>query len=373
MQENSMQFKKQKKKRGRSENGILIGSIILCIVTLLAITICMIMVFRYRAIQMENITVMNELEEVLMNNTVTYTQDEVDAMITVAVEEAVNQTSEEVSGEFLDKLKELMLSGDGTIAMLRYFYPDDIVMADAGEYYFFPISDELKHNTYNSEQFALDEGQIMTYYEDGEKISHKGFDVSRYQGRIDWEKVAQDDVEYAFIRLGIRGYTEGAIQEDEMFEDNIKGARRNNIDVGVYFFTQAASVAEAEEEAQYVLDMIEPYKVDYPVVIDVEAVSNANARTKNLTKEERTQYCIAFCEIIKNAGYTPMIYGNLKTFMLMLDIEQLEDYDKWLAYYDEQFYFPYDFKVWQYTDAGKVNGIGTDVDLNISFEDLSNE
>ena len=373
MQENNLQIKRHRKKRRRSENGILIGSIVLCVVTLLAITITLMMVFKYRAIQVENITVMNELEQIRMDETVTYTQDEVDTMIAFAVEEAVDQTSEEVSAEFLDKLKQLMLSGEGTTAMLRYFYPDDIVVADAGEYYFFPISDELAHNTYDLEQFVLDEDQIMTYYEDGEMISHKGIDVSRYQGSIDWEKVAGDGVEYAFIRLGIRGYSEGAIQEDETFENNIKGARRNNIDVGVYFFTQATSVKEAEEEAQYVLDLIEPYKVDYPVVIDVEAVSSANARTNNLTKEERTEYCIAFCEKIKNAGYTPMIYGNLKTFMLMLDIEQLEDYDKWFAYYDEQFYFPYDFKVWQYTDTGTVSGIGTDVDLNISFEDLSGE
>ena len=373
MQENKTQTKKHRKKRRRSENGILIGSIILCIVTLIAITICLMTVFRYRAIQMENAVVMNELESIRMDETVTYTQGEVDAMIALAVEEAVNQTSEEVSSEFLNKLKELMLSGDGTTAMLRYFYPNDIVVADAGEYYFFPISDELAHNTYEPEQFALDSDGVMSYYENGDRISHKGIDVSRYQGKIDWEKVAQDDVEYAFIRLGIRGYTEGAIQEDERFEANIKGARRNDIDVGVYFFTQATSVEEAEEEAQYVLDLIEPYRVDYPVVIDVEAVSNANARTRDLTKEERTQYCIAFCEMIRNAGYTPMIYGNLKTFMLMLDIEQLEDYDKWFAYYDEQFYFPYEFKIWQYTDSGKIGGIGTDVDLNISFEDFSND
>lgn len=373
MQEHNLQIKKHRKKRRRNENGILIGSIILCIVTLLSITISLIMVFQYRAVQMENITVMNELETIRADETVTYTQDEVDTMIDHAVEDAVNRTSEEVSGEFLDKLKELMLSGDGATAMLRYFYPDEIVVVDAGQYYFFPISDQLAHNTYDPEQFVPDADGIMTYYENGEKISHKGIDVSRYQGNIDWEKVAEDDVEYAFIRLGIRGYTEGAIQEDSYFEANIKGARRNNIDVGVYFFTQATSVAEAEEEAQYVLDMIEPYKVDYPVVIDVEAVTNANARTKDLTKEERTQYCIAFCEMIKNAGYTPMIYGNLKTFMLMLDFEQLEDYDKWFAYYDEQFYFPYEFKIWQYTDNGKINGIDTEVDLNISFEDLSNE
>lgn len=373
MQEKNLQGKKYKKKRRRSENGILIGSIILCLVTLSAITICLMMVFRYRAVQMENTVVMNELESIRMDETVTYTQGEVDAMIAHAVAEETERTTKEVSDEFLDKLKELMLSGDGTTAMLRYFYPNDIVVADAGEYYFFPILDELAHNTYDINKFVLDGNQIMHYYENGEEIARKGIDVSKYQGRIDWAKVASDDVDYAFIRLGIRGYTEGAIQEDETFEANIKGARKNDIDVGVYFFTQAVSVEEAEEEAQYVLDMIEPYRVDYPVVIDVEAVTNANARTRELTKEERTEYCIAFCEKIKNAGYEPMIYGNLKTFMLMLDIEQLEDYEKWFAYYDEEPYFPYTFEVWQYTDKGKVDGINTEVDINISFGDWGDE
>lgn len=373
MQVKNIQGKKNKKKRRRSENGILIGSIILCLVTLSAITICLMTVFRYRAVQMENTVVMNELESIRMDETVTYTQGEVDAMIAHAVAEEAERTTKEVSDEFLDKLKELMLSGDGTMAMLRYFYPNDIVVADAGEYYFFPILDELAHNTYDLNKFMPDGNQIMHYYENGEEIARKGIDVSKYQGKIDWAKVASDDVDYAFIRLGIRGYTEGAIQEDETFETNIKGARKNDIDVGVYFFTQAVSVEEAEEEAQYVLDMIEPYRVDYPVVIDVEAVTNANARTRELTKEERTEYCIAFCEKIKNAGYEPMIYGNLKTFMLMLDIEQLEDYEKWFAYYDEEPYFPYAFEIWQYTDKGKVDGINTEVDLNISFGDWGDE
>lgn len=373
MRDNYLQGKKHKKKRKRNENGILIGSIILCIVTLSAITVSLMVVFKYRAVQMENTVVMNELEAIRMDETVTYTQGEADAMIAHAVEDAVERTRQEVSGEFLDKLKELILSGDGTTAMLRYFYPDEIVVADAGKYHFFPISDELAHHTYDLNKFVLDGKQIMHYYENGEEIAHKGIDVSKYQGEIDWEKVAEDDVKYAFIRLGIRGYTEGEILEDETFLDNIKGARKNDIDVGVYFFTQATSVEEAEEEAQYVLDTIEPYKVDYPVVIDVEAVANANARTKELTKEERTKYCIAFCEMIKNAGYEPMIYGNLKTFMLLLDMGQLEDYEKWFAFYDEELYFPYNFKIWQYTDQGKVDGIDTDVDINISFGDWGDE
>lgn len=374
MREYHLQSKRHKKKRKRSENGILLGSIILCVVTLFAITICLMMVFKYRAVQMENAVVMDELEAIRMDETVTYTQSEVDAMLARTTEEVSQRAAEETQREFLDKMKEFALSDESTTAMFRYFYPDEIVLADAGEYYFFPISDELRHNTYSQEQFVLDEDRIMAYYDgDGRRISHKGIDVSRYQGEIDWEKVAQDEVEYAFIRLGIRGYTEGAIQEDEQFEKNIRGARNNDIAVGVYFFTQATSVEEAEEEAQYVLDKIAPYKVDYPVVIDVEAVANRRARTRELTKEERTQYCIAFCEKIRAAGYTPMIYGNLKTFMLMLDLEQLEDYDKWFANYDDRFYYPYDFKIWQYTDEGSVDGIDAAVDLNISFEDPTDE
>lgn len=369
----NLRSKKHKKRRRRSENGILAGSIILCLVTLAAITVCLVMVFKYRSIQMENTVVMNELESIRMDETVTYTQGEVDAMLANAVAETADRTTQEVSAEFLSKLKELMVSGDGTLEMLRYFYPDEIVLADAGQFHFFPISEKLAHHTYDLSKFVKDGNQVMGYYDNNGWISHKGIDVSKYQEEIDWKEVASDGVEYAFIRLGIRGYTKGEILIDDNFEDNIKGALHNDIDVGVYFFTQAVSVEEAEEEAQYVLDALEPYKVEYPVVIDVEAVSNANARTKELTKEERTQYCIAFCDMVREAGYTPMIYGNMKTFMLMLDLEQLEEYDKWVAFYDEPMYYPYDFKIWQYTNEGKVAGIEGDVDLNISFEDAEDE
>lgn len=373
MQENNLQVKKRKKKHKRGENTTLIGSIILCLVTLSAITVCMVMMFKYRSAQLEQVEVMNELDELRVEQEATYTQAEVDEMLMKAVDEAVLETSEEVSGEFLGKLKELMLSGDGATAMLRYFYPDEIVLYDAGQYYFFPISDKLAHHTYDLEQFSPDENGIMHYYENGNAVSHKGIDVSKYQEKIDWSAVAGDGVEYAFIRLGIRGYTKGEIIEDSTFEDNIEGALDHDIDVGVYFFTQALSAEEAEEEAQFVLDAIEPYDVKYPVVLDVEAVLSENSRTADLTKEERTAYCIAFCEKIKNAGYRPMIYGNLKTFMLLLDLEKLEEYDKWFAFYGEEVYFPYAFKVWQYSDTGSVAGIEGDVDLNISFGDLADE
>lgn len=368
MQENHLQGKRGRKKRRRSENSILAGSIFLCIVTLTAVTICLVMVFQYRTVRQKNTAVMNELEAIRLDEEATYSQAEVDALIDNAVEEARQKAEEETGEAFLNQLKERMTSGEGATDMLRYFFPDEIVVADAGQYYFFPILEELAKNTYDPEAFMADGDGVMHYYKDGERISHKGIDVSKYQDKIDWEKVASDEVEYAFIRLGIRGYTEGEIIEDETFEDNIKGALKNDIDVGIYFFTQALSEEEAEEEAEYVIESIAPYQVKYPVVLDVEAVTNTKARGNDLTSEERTKYCIAFCEKIREAGYTPMIYGNLKTFTLLLNIEELEAYDKWFAYYDESYYFPYDFKIWQYTNKGKIAGIKGDVDLNISFE-----
>lgn len=368
MQENQMQGKRHKKKRRRSENSILAGSILLCIVTLTAVTICLVMVFQYRALQQKNTETMNELETIRLEEEASYSQDEVDAMIEAAVQETEEKTGEEVSNEFLGRLKTLMSSGESTTDMLRAFFPEEIVVADTGRYYFFPIQESLAKNTYDPDAFQTDEDGVIHYYQDGERVSHKGIDVSRYQDTINWSRVADDEVEYAFIRLGIRGYTTGEIMEDESFQRNIKGALDNDIDVGVYFFTQAMSVEEAEEEAEFVLESINPYQVKYPIVLDVEAVTSSEARANDLSSEERTKYCIAFCEKIKEAGYTPMIYGNLKTFMLMLHIEELEEYDKWFAYYDEAYYFPYDFKIWQYTNKGRVSGISGDVDLNISFE-----
>lgn len=369
MREKKVQMKRKSRRQRRSENGILFGSIILCIVTLSAVTLCLVLVFNYRASQVEAEKMREEIARLQEN----YTQEEVDAMIASEKENAALAASEETEDALLLRMKELMLSGDGAVNMLRQFFPDEIVLVDSNQYYFFPIQDNLAKHAFLPENFVHTEDELIEYYDNGELISHKGIDVSRYQEEIDWTKVAGNGVEYAFIRLGIRGYTEGEIKEDDTFEYNINGALDNGIEAGVYFFTQAISVEEAEEEAQFVLDAIEPYDVTYPVVLDVEAVNQDNARTKDLTKEERTEYCIAFCEKIRQAGYTPMIYGNLKSFLLLLDMEKLENYEKWFAYYDDQLYFPYNVRVWQYTDTGSIEGIGTDVDINISFGNFSGE
>ena len=214
-------------------------------------------------------------------------------------------------------------------------------------------------------------GKEFEYVEDGVTTSIKGIDVSQYQGDIDWEKVADDGVKFVFIRAGYRGYGTGKLVQDSKFEDNIIGALKNGIAVGVYFVPQSISVEEAIEEADFVLDMIKPYNVTWPIVLDLENAGTATspARTADLTAEERTTYVLAFCDRIKEFGYLPMLYSNIGWYMDRLELSRLTLVDKWFAQYFNRPFFPYEFTVWQYTDSGSVDGIKGNVDFDISFKD----
>lgn len=252
--------------------------------------------------------------------------------------------------------------------MLRYFFPENIIFYDEGNYEFIPVSNTLKKHALLGQNFKMLESGEITYEENGVVTSHKGIDVSKYQEIIDWQAVSEDGVEYAFIRLGIRGYSSGEIVIDDYYQRNMENASKAGVKTGVYFFTQAITIDEAIEEAEFVIENLKGYQVDYPVVYDVEMITNGNGRANSLTKEERTAITLAFCEKIKEAGYTPMIYGNVKCFTKMLDMNVLEEYEKWYAFYDSYMYFPYQVSIWQYSDKGTVKGIKGKVDLNISYK-----
>ena len=125
---------------------------------------------------------------------------------------------------------------------------------------------------------------------------------------------------------------------------------------------------EAQEEAAFVIENLAEYDVPYPVVFDVEMITGQDGRANNLTMQERTDITIAFCEAVKAAGYTPMIYGNVKCFTKMLDMTKLEQYEKWYAFYDKYMYFPYEVSMWQYSEKGTVDGIEGTVDMNIAYK-----
>ncbi len=284
------------------------------------------------------------------------------------IEEIKAQARQEGAQEVLLQLEEGLNSSTGLVGVLRELYDDKLVVASSGKYHFIPINPNMKQHSYVTEELAFLSDGSLEYIKDGQVISHKGIDVSKHQGEIDWAKVASDGVEFAFIRVGNRGYGTGAIVEDAQFEANIKGALSNGIQVGVYFFSQAINEEEAMDEAQFVLEKIAPYKIQCPVVIDVEKVSDSEARMNQISLEQRTSNTLVFLETVEAAGYEVMLYHNMEMGTLMLDMEQFEDYSKWFAYYNKEIYYPYVFDVWQYSDKGKVDGITGDVDLNISFK-----
>lgn len=256
--------------------------------------------------------------------------------------------------------------GEGVLKMLRDIYTDDIVYYD-GKYKFEPINKELALSTIDLKGFEKDKYGHYIYKENGKVVGHKGIDVSKYQGDIDWKKVKEDGIEFAIIRIGYRGYGSGQLVMDENAIANLKGASDAGIDIGVYFFTQAIDEEEAKEEADYIIKAIKKYNVTYPIVIDTEPISGDEARSDALSAKERTEVVAAFCERVKEKNYKPMIYANIKWFITALDMTKLEDYDKWFAYYDDELYFPYKIAMWQYSGTGRVSGITGDVDLNVYF------
>lgn len=294
----------------------------------------------------------------------TYTREELDAKVSEAVEAAKAETSAEI----LNGIQSGLESGQTYVETLRPYYPDDLLVVSNGKFNFVPIQENLKMNDHTEENLNILETGEYQYVKDGQVISHKGIDVSKHQGEIDWQQVAEDGVEFAFIRVGLRGYGSGKLVEDEYFEQNVQGALSAGIKVGVYIYSQAINEEELLEEANLVLEKIAPYKIECPVVFDVEKVSGSNGRMNALSLEERTNLTLLFCQTIENAGYKPMIYHNMEMGALMLDLETLEDYDKWFAYYNPDFYYPYEYKIWQYSHKGSVKGIQGEVDLNISFE-----
>ena len=298
-----------------------------------------------------------------------------DYITTIEADKLVEEAVSNAQGELLDEIRGSMENGETTLTLLEKLFPELIITADKGRYHFFEVNPELAKNDFNYEDLSYpvkneetgDYEGFVTLAESAGMETRKGIDVSKFQGKINWKKVADEDIEFAYMRLGYRGYGSGKIVLDDTFEYNIEKAKAAGLDVGVYFFTEAVNEKEGIEEAEFVLENLEDYKVDLPIVIDVEESASSDSRTKDLTKEERTDAVIAFCERIKEAGHEVMIYGNTKSFMVMMDNEKLEDYDKWFAYYKYPLRFPYKMKMWQYTSSAEVDGIEGGVDVNIMF------
>jgi len=189
-----------------------------------------------------------------------------------------------------------------------------------------------------------------------------GIDVSAHNGKIDW-KAVKDEVDFAFIRVGARGYTDGNIALDKKAKYNLKNAAKYGVPVGVYIYSQAINEEEAEEEAAFVLQHIKGYDVSLPVVIDFEYAYKNGEKVGRLaeakmTNSSRTKLLNAFCAKVKKGGYTPGIYASSYIYKYYLNMRKLDENAViWVADYNEKVTYGGDYDIWQYSNRGTCDGV----------------
>ncbi|SEQ09975.1 Lyzozyme M1 (1,4-beta-N-acetylmuramidase), GH25 family [Lachnospiraceae bacterium RM5] len=212
------------------------------------------------------------------------------------------------------------------------------------------------------------------------QIMH-GIDVSSHQGDIDWAQVKDAGINFAYIRVGYRGYENGKLCKDSMADKNIREAKANGILVGAYFFSQAITETEAMEEASLTLNYISGYQMDLPVVIDWE--TGKGYRTLGKSGEDLAGIISVFCDTVSANGYTPMVYMNCTDFTSRIGGTGITSrYASWLAWYFKEYngnnyaanVFKYgdlmpktefNYYIWQYSSKGSIPGISTRVDMDI--------
>lgn len=207
-----------------------------------------------------------------------------------------------------------------------------------------------------------DSGGNSGGFDDFEEVEWFGIDISRYQGAIDWNAVKSSGVEFAFIRASIGDGAAPRSGEDILFRHNAAKALEAGLKVGAYHYLWAESVEEAIAEAKFFVKTIEPYALDFPVVLDFE-----DPTQENLGKAKLTAIAKAFLDEVKAAGYYPMIYANKNWMVNYLDMNKLSDYEVWLAEWRSAPTYSGNFGVWQFSSRGKVSGINGDVDLNLCY------
>lgn len=221
-------------------------------------------------------------------------------------------------------------------------------------------------NPYNQFDFQYNRNNYLLCVK---QDSYPGVDVSSFQGKIDWPKVAASGIRFAMVRLGYRGWGEaGNMKVDDNAVENLEGAAAAGLEVGAYFFSQATSIQEVDDEIKFALEVLGDRHLSMPIVMDWE-IANPEGRTRNVDRRTLTECLRYYCETMTEKGYHPMIYFNWGQASRMIHLSELEDYPFWLALYQDRMTFPFRVEMWQYTCTGQVPGINGDVDINVFMPD----
>jgi lysozyme len=222
-----------------------------------------------------------------------------------------------------------------------------------------PVSD------FDPAHFTVDGAGVISYT-GGDYTVLNGIDISEHQGEVDWDAVAGAGVEFVILRAGYRGYSEGGLFEDAYFAENLRGAKEAGLKVGCYFFSQAVSCLEAEEEADYLLSLVDGEKLDMPVFFDWEEIG-PEARTCGVTDATLTNCCLVFCGAVEEAGYETGVYFYRRLGYEAYQLDRLSKLNFWAGALGESPDFYYAHSFWQYSITGLVPGVETCVDRDLWF------
>lgn len=201
---------------------------------------------------------------------------------------------------------------------------------------------------------------IKKYKNDNTMI---GIDVSAWQGDIDFNNVKDENVEFAMIRVGYGYNSENENILDKRFYDNFAKAKESNIKIGLYFYSYAKSEKEAISQADWIVNKLNKQNIDLPIAFDFEDWQNFNSYNLSLT--DLNNIAQAFMNRIEKHGYKSMLYGS---YYYLQNIWDTQNKNIWLAHYSDKTDYPNDYQIWQLSNVGKVNGINTDVDINVLYK-----
>lgn len=244
-----------------------------------------------------------------------------------------------------------------------------LVAADGTEEWV-SINPYLTKNTYDYAGLVY-QYPIMKYYEDSEKVSQVGIQVSEKDGDINFKRLKKAGVDYAMIRLGSRGYGSGNLMADEMFYENVRKATEAGLEIGVTFFSQAITKEEALEEATRVIEGLQGFSITYPVAFDMEYIKNDTARVQGLSRDAKTEIAMTFMDAIAQAGYKPILYGDKEWMLRRVDLSKLIGYDIWISQEQDTPDYPYKFTMWEYTKSAKLDGMDEPAALSVCFIDYT--
>ena len=196
------------------------------------------------------------------------------------------------------------------------------------------------------------------------KKSEVGIDVSKWQGKIDFNKVKEAGASFVMIRVGSQNGVNGEYVIDPYFETNVSSAIKSGLKVGVYFYSYADSKKEAKKQANWVIEKIKKYKVTLPVAFDWECYSSFNEMDISLF--ELNEIADSFLKEVEKNGYEVMLYGS-KNYLN--SVWKYNKNDVWLAHYSENTDYQNDFVMWQLCQNGVIDGIEKMVDINVLYHD----